>query len=319
MKNKPKLQRCNKKQIVPVTTNCGDYNKYYHNNNLNMVPLNIIYSINRLHYTRDLPYNLTTKFISSNFLDKSLLCAVPSIILKDVFSFLDLKSIYCLSRTCWKMLLFSRTNVIVSTTLKLHRDRYVDNNNTYIKYKNAIKYQKYCSQFSHNATTYIKYNKMDQVFKLIRNHNYFLNSITYKDPYGFQIYINNIGILEILLFDYKYLTFMIAFEYAIKRSFRQIIDGSRSIHNVLSNLAATRFINGINCETDSRCYNCNCACYMCNLFYCKSNCECGCHFRCHCIYPDDRYYSSLRDVDIINENIEYYFDDTFKYDYCLDS
>ena len=174
-----------------------------------------------------LPYNQITSFTSSNFTQPIYkiinIINLPVFILKNIIEYLDLKSIYKFSRTCWKMLLLSRTNMVANYVLELSSDT-----DTIKKFKKKFdKNVKHYTEFNNSCCSlsrnfYKLFN--DKIKKNINSVlKMFDGNIQYKNSYGFQIYKEYGHFLEIILFGFKYIIFMYASEYLINKNFNNLL------------------------------------------------------------------------------------------------
>ena len=299
-KRSKRPQRCIKLQKNLYTITQYNYDDY-HDDHKNDSPANIINAINRIYYMTNLPYNQKDSYQSTQFEKLSIINLIdtPSLILQNIISYLDLKSIYMLSRTCWKMLLFSRTNIIANHIL--------------FKYKNI--WSTFDEEYRNNKYHFMRHMKKyygfyNHFYEILKQPNFTTKKINiivnkYNNPYGYQIYKHGLHIIEVLLFGYKYLVFTQAFEYTIKQLFNNIV----SIYNLFD----------INDLLDKKLKEISCA--FCNKKCVKNN----------RYYDNEHKYIYYKNTKNINEkiyyfpniaekyeNIEYYYDDKFKYDYVLD-
>jgi len=298
-------QRCTKLKNNMYVIKEYNYDNYYKEfcNDKNDLFIKIINSINRFYHMTNLPYNQTDYYQSIQFtkLQTINLINVPSLILHNIILYLDLKSIYMLSRSCWKILLFSRTNIIVNHIICKYKcmfkkcvDDYKNNKQHFITHmlQSFDFYEYFFEQY--NDTTYINLHNIDTN---IDNFN-----CMYKNPYSYQIYKNNIHIIEVLLYGYKYVIFMQVFEYTIKRLFNHIllIDNLMDIYDMLDEKLekiSCGFCNNKCKRIDTRWFG------LCTLHNYKSKIK-------------NKYYFDNKPF--IYQSIKYYFDDNFKYDYVYD-
>ena len=116
---------------------------------------------------------------------------------------------------------------------------------------------------------------------------------------------------------------MITLEYVTKQSFRQVIDRSTTFDDIFTkvdNILRILKLKGKS-KQHPRCVACETYCFTC--LYENDNRTTGYYYhyhkKCHCVSPEDNYYTNVFERDITSENLDYYFDIGFKYDYCWDT
>lgn len=281
------MQRCKKLKKNIYVPKKYDYYEYYNMYNVSDRQVRVIDGIRRIYHMENLPYDQNDTFKSIKFNDVSLnLINMPSLILKHVIYHLDLKSIYLLSRTCWKLLLFTRTNVISVLVFYLF-EKETDFMNKYLL--NMDHFHKHMRKYGGY------FNNLIEDYGLNKSVCGLKNLITFDDPYGFQISMKCFHVVEVLLFNFRYIVFKNAFEYIIKNSFNEIIC-SDDIYNIINEKfkdISTSFCNN-KCDKYKR--------HVC-IFYKGTKVD---------------MYQNLFVTHCDTEDLEYYFDDNFKYDYVYD-
>lgn len=317
-RNNKKPQRCHKNKFI---TN-QDYEKYddyeyyydfclsYANNKFipkNNTLFGIMNGIERLHYMYNLPYNQQDSFSSVQFYDNQLnkyhIMNTPNLVLYNIIMYLDLESIYALSKTCWKMMLFTRTNIII---------QYI-----YNKFKNSNQHiTKIYEMSSHFMSQTYRYKGffsdffeiMRKKFKTTRKYNDFDGKMdkaineSYNNPYGYSLYKKKFHVVEFLLYGYNSIIIINGFEYIIRKSmskfmnFTKLQDFYDIINERMYELSHSLCTKRSNCMSNKRFYYD----YSHNKLYYKNTY----HKAPKCWETEEQEY--------------YYYDDNFKYDYYYD-
>ena len=217
-----KHKRINRKKTHQSSFEDVDIQDWFFDNRLNNKLIRNISAINRIYHMNNLPYNQRDSFESLLFINSTYktinVINLPAIILKNIIEYLDIKSIYNLSRTCWKMLLFSRTNVITNYILKLFCNgdmlEFKKKSNKVIKYYSNI--NSYSDEFSKKFSNKIN-NNINNILNIIEK------LVDHKNSYGFNTYKEHGHILEIALFGLKYIIFTYALEFTINDKHKKLI------------------------------------------------------------------------------------------------
>lgn len=204
-------------------------------------------SMNKLYYMDNAPYHQINSFSSRRFYntDKTII-NLPVFILKKIIELVDLETIYNLSRTCWKMLLFSRTNLVILLTLNckhINVGIFADFYGLYKRFKCQD-----LDMYPSEKYECIFYNA--PIGKLTKHiHKLALNNL--KNPhgcnniYGYDMFVKYGNVMETILFGFNHMIFKYGYEYHMNKIMDDIrfgifedyiVNGMIDIHKIKSHL-----------------------------------------------------------------------------------